>query len=90
MVYNLIITKRAKELVENIIDYLLNNLHNGSATIHLLDSIEKIYERIENNPYFHQRKYVEENNNNIYVNLGLDNKSIEYKIKNILYQKLKY
>lgn len=51
MIYNLIITKRAEELLENIIGYLLNSLHNKSAAIHLLDSIEKIYGRIENNPY---------------------------------------
>jgi len=51
MAYNLIITERAEELLENIIDYLFNSLHNRSAAIHLLDSIEKIYGRIENNPY---------------------------------------
>ena len=51
MIYNLIITEKAEELLENIIDYLLNNLQNRSTAIHLLDNIEKIYGRIENNPY---------------------------------------
>lgn len=57
MRYNLIITDRAAELLDNLVQYLLLRLKNRPAAVHLLDSVEKIYDRLEDNPYqFHSCK----------------------------------
>ena len=50
MAYNLIVTERAENLLDKIINYMLYHLKNEQAASHLLDSVEKIYERLEENP----------------------------------------
>lgn len=50
MAYKLIITERADELLDNIIYHLLYRLKNEQAAKHLLNGIENIYERLEENP----------------------------------------
>lgn len=50
MGYKVIITKRAEELIDKLLNYLLLNLKNKQAAFHLLDAIEKIYDRLEENP----------------------------------------
>lgn len=54
MAYNLIITKRADELLGHLARYLIFDLDNPQAAEHLFDSIEKIYHRLEENPYLYQ------------------------------------
>ena len=51
MHYNLIITDRADELIDERVNYLVNRLKNQQAAAHLLDGIEQIYDRLEENPY---------------------------------------
>ena len=50
MAYNLRITKHAEELLDRLVYYLLYRLKNEQAARHLLDSINDIYERLEENP----------------------------------------
>lgn len=51
MGYRLIITDRADELLEQLIEYILVKFKNEKAAKHLLDSIEKLYARLEDNPF---------------------------------------
>lgn len=51
MDYKLIITEHAEELLDRIVSYILYQLKNNQAAIHLLDEIEKIYVRLTENPY---------------------------------------
>lgn len=50
MAYKLIVTEHADELLDNILRYLLYQLKNEQAAIHLLDEIKNIYGRLEENP----------------------------------------
>lgn len=50
MAYELIITERAEELLDELIYYLLFRLKSEQAASHLLDAIESIYKRLEENP----------------------------------------
>lgn len=50
MAYELIITEHAEELLDSIVSYLLFELDNKQAATHFFDEIEKIYERIRENP----------------------------------------
>ena len=51
MVYNLIITDRADELIDSRVFYIINKLKNTTAAGHLLDGISEVYNRLEENPY---------------------------------------
>lgn len=51
MAYNLIITEKAEELLDNLVYHLIYRLKNNQAAVHLFDSVEKIYDRLEENPY---------------------------------------
>lgn len=51
MDYRLVITERAEELLDNIVYYLQYRLKSEQAAKHLLSGIEKIYDRLEKNPY---------------------------------------
>lgn len=50
MGYKLIITERAEELLDGLTDYILYRLKNRQAVVHLLDSLEHLYDRLEENP----------------------------------------
>ena len=50
MVYKLIVTEHADELLDNLVYHLLERLKNEQAARHLLDEIENVYERLEENP----------------------------------------
>ena len=50
MDYKLIITERADELLDNLMQHLIYRLKNEQAARHLLDGIENVYERLEENP----------------------------------------
>ena len=43
MAYNLIITDRADELIDDSVYYLIDKLKNPDAAKHLLNGIDKIY-----------------------------------------------
>jgi plasmid stabilization system protein ParE len=51
MVYELIISERADELIDRLTAYLLNHLKNPGAAAHFLDELESIYDRLIDNPY---------------------------------------
>lgn len=51
MAYNLIITDRTDELIDENLNYLLNKFKNPQAATHLLDGISSIYDRLEDNPF---------------------------------------
>lgn len=50
MAYKLIITEHADKLLDNILHYLIYQLKNEQAAKHLLNEINKIYNRLEENP----------------------------------------
>ena len=51
MRYKLIITERAEELLDGLVRYLLYRIKNQQAALHLLESIEKLYDHLEHNPF---------------------------------------
>ncbi len=51
MAYNLIITERADELIDERVAYLIKRKKNPAAAKHLLDGLDKIYDRLEENPF---------------------------------------
>lgn len=51
MIYKLKITDHAEELLDQITYHLIYRLQNTQAAYHLLDNIEKIYDRLLENPY---------------------------------------
>ena len=51
MAYNLIITERCDELIDERITYLIEKFKNPEAARHLINEIDKIYDRLENNPF---------------------------------------
>ncbi len=50
MAYKLIITEHADELLDKLVYHLQYRLKNEQAACHLLDGIENVYERLEENP----------------------------------------
>ncbi len=51
MAYRLMITERAEELLEQLVNYILYKFRNEQTARHLLDDIEQLYDRLEDNPY---------------------------------------
>lgn len=51
MVYKLVITERAEELLDELVYYLVFQLKNEQAASHLIERIGNIYDRLEDNPY---------------------------------------
>ena len=51
MVYNLITTERAEEVLDNLAYHLIYRLKNPQAAEHLMDNISNVYDRMEENPY---------------------------------------
>lgn len=50
MAYRLNITEHANDLLDNILYYLVSQLKNKQAAKHLMDEIDNIYNRLEENP----------------------------------------
>jgi len=50
MAYKLIVTEHTDELLDNIMYHLLYRLNSEQAARHLLDGMENVYERLEENP----------------------------------------
>ena len=50
MIYNLSITEKAEEQMDELVEYLLFKLMNRYAAVHLLDSVERMYDILEENP----------------------------------------
>ena len=53
MAYNLIITERAGEQLDNILNYLVNQLKSMQAAKHLLSQVEVVYDTLEDNPFLY-------------------------------------
>lgn len=51
MAYRLIITDRAEELLDQLVSHILFKFKNEPAAKHLLDGIDQLYDRLEDNPY---------------------------------------
>ncbi len=51
MVYKVVVTEHAENLIDKLINYILYNLKNRQAAKHLLDGIESVYDRLGVNPY---------------------------------------
>ena len=51
MGYKLNVTEHADELLDNLMYHLIYRLKNKGAAKHLIDSVEGIYDRLEENPY---------------------------------------
>ena len=51
MAYKLNITEHAEELLDNLVYHLIYRLKNQQAARHLLDGIDSIYDRLEDNPF---------------------------------------
>ncbi|HJC22761.1 MAG TPA: type II toxin-antitoxin system RelE/ParE family toxin [Candidatus Eisenbergiella merdavium] len=51
MTYKLIIAEHAEELLDEIIYHLIFHFKSSQAAAHLLDSLEQIYFRLEDNPF---------------------------------------
>lgn len=50
MVYRLVVTERAAELIDKLVNHLLYEIKSEQAAFHLLNEIQKIYDRLEENP----------------------------------------
>ena len=50
MSYNLIITEHANQLIDNLLGYLFHKLHHPEAALHLMDELDAVYDRLEDNP----------------------------------------
>jgi len=50
MKYRIIITERAEELLDSILNYIINKLKNPQAAGNLLTEIEHVYDNLECNP----------------------------------------
>lgn len=51
MAYKLVITDRAEELLDQLLSHILFKFKNELAAKHLLDGIQQIYDRLEDNAY---------------------------------------
>lgn len=77
--YEVIVTDIAREELEEIYDYIFNNLCNRIAANNLMNKIEQEIFSLEKNPY----KYVEvhiKHNNEVYRELPVDNYVVLYDI----------
>lgn len=50
MAYSLHVTEHAQDLLDDLVYHLLNRLCNRQAAGHLVDMIDSIYDRLEDNP----------------------------------------
>lgn len=50
MAYKLVVTEHADELLDHLVYHLIYQLKNKAAAKHLLEKIDKIYDRLEENP----------------------------------------
>ena len=51
MTYKIVITENADQTLESCVQYLAANLKNSQAAGRLLDEIENIYKKLEDNPW---------------------------------------
>ena len=51
MAYKINVTEHADELLDHLVYHLIYRLKNKQAAEHLLDFIDVIYNRLENNPF---------------------------------------
>jgi len=53
MAYRLIITEKAENDLDGIIGYIIEELCNETAAVHLLSEIERHYDILETNPHIY-------------------------------------
>ena len=70
--YEIILTDTAKEELEEIYDYISNNLNEKLASNRLMEKIEQNFLRLENNPYSCMKVCVKPHNE-IYRRLIVNN-----------------
>lgn len=51
MTYRLRITEHAEELLDNLVGYLLHRFKSEQAARNLLDGVDNVYDRLEENPF---------------------------------------
>ena len=51
MAYDLVITEHADQLIDRLTGYLIHKLHNVGAALHLMDGLDTVYDRLEDNPF---------------------------------------
>lgn len=51
MAYKLNVTEHANELLDNLVYHLIYRIKNKQAAKHLLDCVDEIYDRLEDNPF---------------------------------------
>lgn len=51
MIYKLVVSKHAAELLDNLLHHLLYHLKSEQTASHLLEGIAHIYNRLEENPF---------------------------------------
>ncbi len=66
MDYELFITERAEELLDNILDYLINILKNIEAARSLLKEIDNVYHNIISNPWMYTYAQIDDLRNREY------------------------
>ena len=54
MIYNLTVTDKAEELLDNLIYYLVECLKNKQAGRHLMSMLENVYKQLEENPFVYK------------------------------------
>lgn len=50
MAFHLEITEHADQLIDHLTGYLIHRPHNVGAVLHLLDGLDSVYGRLEDNP----------------------------------------
>ena len=50
MAYKLIVTEYADELIDELVGYLVKKLKNPNASLHLMNGLENVYERLAESP----------------------------------------
>lgn len=53
MAYKILITEKAEQDLDGIIQYLVGKLCNPDAAIHLLDAVEQLYGRLSETPFMY-------------------------------------
>lgn len=54
MAYSLLMTRNASDELDEIVDYISNNLDNPTAAGDFLDKVEECYSRLADNPRIYQ------------------------------------
>ena len=79
--YEVVVTDMAREELEEIYDYIFNNLYNKTAADNLMNKIEHAIFSLEENPYKCVEVHIKQNDD-IYRKLVVGNYIVLYNIDN--------